>query len=92
MPSATKGITEKSRPINTNEGGESVHAIVILSEGGAAVTEDDIIGHCKDLIAGYKCPKSVEFRTEPFPLSGANKVLKTELRKPYWEGCERQVN
>jgi acyl-CoA synthetase (AMP-forming)/AMP-acid ligase II len=77
--------------IPSDEWGESVHAIVILHEP-ATTTGDDIIQHCKKLIAGYKCPKSVEFQTEPFPLSGANKVLKTELRKPHWEGRERLVN
>ena len=39
-------------------------------------------------IAGYKVPKSVEFRTEPIPLSGALKPLKRELRRPYWEHVE----
>jgi long-chain acyl-CoA synthetase len=43
-------------------------------------------------IAGYKVPKSVEFRTEPLPLSGAMKVLKRELRKPYWEGADRNIS
>ena len=42
-------------------------------------------------MAGYKVPKSVEFRTEPLPLSGAMKVLKRELRAPYWEGRDRAV-
>ena len=73
------------------EWGESVHAIVILRDG-ESVTEDDLIAHCRELIAGYKLPKSVTFRAEPMPLSGAGKVLKTELRKPYWEGRDRQVN
>ena len=41
--------------------------------------------------AGYKVPKTVEFRTEPLPLSGAMKVLKRELRPPYWEGRDRAV-
>ena len=41
---------------------------------------------------GYKVPKSVEFRTEPLPLSGAMKVLKRDLRAPYWAGHERAVN
>jgi len=68
-----------------------VHAIVILRDG-ESVTEDDLIAHCRELIAGYKLPKSVTFRAEPMPLSGAGKVLKTELRKPYWEGRDRQVN
>jgi acyl-CoA synthetase (AMP-forming)/AMP-acid ligase II len=71
--------------------GESVHAIVILKEGACA-TEDEIKAFCRTLIADYKCPKSVEFRTEPLPLSAANKVLKTELRKPFWKGKKRSVN
>ncbi len=43
-------------------------------------------------IAGYKCPKSVDFRNESLPLSGAGKVLKRELREPYWEGFTKGVN
>ena len=70
--------------------GERVHAIVRLMEGISA-SEDDLIAHCKTLIAGYKCPRSVELRIEPLPLSGAGKILKTELRKPYWEGQERRI-
>ena len=73
------------------EWGESVHAIVILHEG-ESLTEAALIDHCRELIAGYKLPKSVTFRDEPMPLSGAGKVLKTELRKPFWEGRDRQVN
>ena len=70
--------------------GEAVHAIVVLRDG-AQVGEDEIIAHARSAIAGYKVPKSVEFRTEPLPLSGALKVLKRELRKPYWEGRDREV-
>ncbi len=70
--------------------GERVHAIVRLKDGTAAST-DDLIAHCKALIAGYKCPRSVELRAAPLPLSGAGKILKTELRKPYWEGHERRI-
>jgi long-chain acyl-CoA synthetase len=71
--------------------GEQVHAIVVLVEGVDA-TEDDIRDFAKESIAGYKVPKSVEFRAEPLPLSGAMKVLKKDLRAPYWEGQERAVN
>ena len=71
--------------------GERVHAIVRL-KNGAAASEADIIAHCHGLIAGFKCPRSVTFRTEPLPLSGAGKILKTELRKPYWEGRGKAVN
>jgi len=73
------------------EWGEAVHAIVILHPGQSA-TEEELIAHCRERIAGYKLPKGFTFREEPLPLSGAGKVLKTELRKPFWEGRERQVN
>lgn len=71
--------------------GEAVHAIVVLKEGETA-TEEELIAHARESIAGYKVPKSVELRTEPLPLSGALKVLKRELRAPYWEGRDRAVN
>ena len=71
--------------------GEAVHAIVVVQEGDK-VTETEIIAHTREWIAGYKVPKSVEIRSEPLPLSGAMKVLKRELRAPYWEGQDRAVN
>lgn len=71
--------------------GEAVHAVVVLRPGAVA-TEQDIIAHSRGLIAGYKVPKSVELRTDPLPLSGAMKVLKRELRAPYWAGRERAVS
>lgn len=77
--------------IPSEEWGEAVHAIVIPAPGTEQNT-NAIIEHCKSQIAGYKCPKSVEFRSDPLPLSGAGKVLKRELRAPYWEGKDRQVN
>ncbi|MBI4883303.1 MAG: AMP-binding protein [Actinobacteria bacterium] len=77
--------------IPSEQWGEAVLAIVVLKEGAAA-TQEEIISHCREWIAGYKLPKTVEFRTEPLPLSGAMKVLKKDLRAPYWEGRERKVN
>ncbi|MFT7596390.1 MAG: acyl-CoA synthetase (AMP-forming)/AMP-acid ligase II [Paracoccaceae bacterium] len=77
--------------IPSEEWGEAVHAIVILNPD-MQVTEAELKAHCHTLIAGYKCPRSVEYRTDPFPLSGANKVLKTDLRKPFWEGQDRQIS
>jgi long-chain acyl-CoA synthetase len=71
--------------------GEAVHAF-IMRKPGAAVTESDMIEFCKARIAGYKCPRSVKIQDEMLPLSGAGKILKRELRKPYWEGKARQVN
>jgi len=64
--------------------GEQVHAIVVLHSGCEA-TEAELKEHAHKTIAGYKVPKSIEFRTEPIPLSGALKPLKRELRRPYWE-------
>ncbi len=69
--------------IPSAEWGEAVHAVIVL-EAGATTGEQEIIAHCRERIAGYKCPRSIEFRTEPLPLSGAGKVLKTELRMPWW--------
>ena len=71
--------------------GEAVHAVVVVREG-ATVTDVELIEYTREWIAGYKVPKSLELRTEPLPLSGAMKVLKRELRAPYWEGHERAVN
>ena len=71
--------------------GEQVHAVVVLVPG-AEVDADELITHSREWIAGYKVPKSIEFRVEPLPLSGAMKVLKRELRDPYWEGQERRIN
>ena len=77
--------------IPSEQWGEAVHAVVVPREG-AEPTEEAIIVHAREHIAGYKCPRSVEFRAEPLPLSGAGKVLKRDLREPYWAGIDRQVN
>lgn len=69
--------------------GEAVKAIVVLKEGAQA-TADELIAHCRPLIAGYKIPKSVDFVAE-LPRNPSGKILKKELRKPYWEGMDRQV-
>ena len=70
--------------------GEAVHVLVV-PRAGMNLTEAEAIAHCKMLIAGYKCPRSVEF-IPAIPLSSAGKVLKNKLREPYWNGKGRQVN
>lgn len=70
--------------------GERVHAAVLVRPG-VTVSAEDLIGHCRTLIAGYKCPRSIDLRTEPLPMSAAGKVLKTELRAPFWAGRTRNV-
>jgi len=71
--------------------GERVHAVVRLVEG-VSENSDGLISHCRTLIANYKIPRSVSFYSVPLPLSGAGKILKTELRKPFWDGRTKQVN
>ena len=69
--------------------GETVKALVVLAEGATA-TEAEIIAFCKQRLAGYKSPTSVEFRAA-IPRTATGKVQKYKLRAPYWEGRERQV-
>jgi len=75
--------------IPNEQWGEAVHAVIAL-KAGAAVTTDEIREHCKQLIASYKCPRTVEF-CEGLPLSAAGKVLKNKLREPFWEGRTRNI-
>jgi long-chain acyl-CoA synthetase len=60
--------------------GERVHAIVVPRDG-AEIDETALVAHCRQHIAGYKCPRSIEWRYTPLPLSGAGKVLKRELKQ-----------
>jgi long-chain acyl-CoA synthetase len=62
--------------------GERVHAVVRL-RSGAERSGDELIAHCRARIARYKCPRTVEFRRSPLPLSAAGKVLKNELRRAH---------
>ena len=71
--------------------GESVHAVVV-PRPGATVDAEALIAFCHQRIAGYKCPRSVEVRDTPMPMSGAGKILKRELRLPFWDGKDRRVN
>ena len=71
--------------------GEQVHAAVVLKQGHTA-RPDDLVAHCHQAIAGYKCPKTITIHAEPLPKSGAGKILKRELRAKYWAGFERQIH
>ncbi len=71
--------------------GERVHAAIVLKPEHSP-DERAIIEHCRVLIAGYKLPRSIDFHDEPLPKSGAGKLLKRELREPYWAGHERRVS
>ena len=68
--------------------GEAVKAIVVAK---APVTADELIAFARDRIAGYKLPKSVDF-IDVLPRNPSGKILKKDLREPYWAGRERKVN
>jgi len=69
--------------------GESVKAIVV-PKPGENPTADDIIAWAKDRIAGYKCPKTVDF-VDVLPRNPSGKILRKDLREPYWAGQTRRV-
>ena len=77
--------------VPSEQWGETVHAIIV-PRAGKTVTAEAVVAHCRELIAHYKCPRSVDIRETSLPLSGAGKVLKTELRVPFWAGKEKRVN
>ena len=70
--------------------GEQVHAVVVPRDEG--LTSEELIDFCRESLGGYKVPRSVEFRSTELPKSGPGKVLKRELRAPYWEGKDRSIN
>jgi fatty-acyl-CoA synthase len=70
--------------------GEAVKAIVVLKQGVEA-TADEIIAYGRQRIAGFKLPKSIDF-VAALPRNPTGKVLRRELRAPYWQGYERQVS
>jgi len=69
--------------------GESVKALVVLNEG-RNMTEEEVIYHCKANLAGYQVPKSVTF-VSGLPRNPSGKVLKKDLREPYWRGQEANI-
>ncbi|MFM8531533.1 MAG: AMP-binding enzyme, partial [Ilumatobacteraceae bacterium] len=70
--------------------GELVLALVVTT-AGSTLTEADVIAHAKTKLAGYKCPKKVEFR-DALARTATGKLQKVKLREPYWSGQTRQVN
>ena len=75
--------------IPSDEWGESVHAVVVQREG-AGLTDADVIAHAKEHLAGYKVPRSITWSDE-LPKTGSGKILKRELRAPFWAGRDSKV-
>lgn len=69
--------------------GESVKAVVELSSG-QSTSEEELIAWCREHLARYKCPRSVEISPE-LPRNPTGKLLKRDLRKPYWENRDRAI-
>jgi acyl-CoA synthetase (AMP-forming)/AMP-acid ligase II len=75
--------------VPSEEWGESVHAIVVPAPG-AALSADGVIAYAREHLASYKIPRSVSFAQE-IPRNASGKILKRELRAPFWKGQSRQV-
>jgi acyl-CoA synthetase (AMP-forming)/AMP-acid ligase II len=76
--------------VPSDKWGETVKAVIVTKPGMTA-TQPEIIAHAKERLAGFKCPTSVDF-IEALPRNPTGKVLKKDLRAPFWEGRERQIN
>ncbi|MFC4070185.1 AMP-binding protein [Actinoplanes subglobosus] len=69
--------------------GELVTALVVTD--GTPLDPEAVIAHCRERLAGYKCPKRVEF-LDALPRTATGKVQKFRLREPFWQGRDRQIN
>jgi len=70
--------------------GETVKAVVV-AKPGTTVEESDIIAWARERIAPFKCPRSIDL-IDALPRNASGKILRKDLRAPYWEGYERMVN
>jgi fatty-acyl-CoA synthase/long-chain acyl-CoA synthetase len=69
--------------VPNDEWGEGVHAVVVRAPGFESLTAEDVMAFAREHLAGYKIPRSVSFLDE-LPRTGSGKVLKRELRAPFW--------
>lgn len=69
--------------------GEAVHAVVVPRH---EVSAEELIAHCRKTLAGYKVPRGIDFQNDELPKSGPGKILKRELRAPYWDDKSRGIN
>jgi acyl-CoA synthetase (AMP-forming)/AMP-acid ligase II len=76
--------------IPNEQWGEAVHAVVVRAPGHETLAEPDIVDFAREHLAGYKVPRSVSFAGE-LPRTGSGKLLKRDLRAPFWEGHRTNV-
>ena len=70
--------------------GEAIKAVVVLKPGQTAGMEE-LIAHCRERLAHFKCPRSLEF-VSSLPRTGSGKIAKKEIREPYWAGHTKRVH
>lgn len=75
--------------IPDNRWGEAVHAVIVPRSD---VTAEELIAFCRQHIASYKVPKSISFSAQDLPKSGPGKILKRQLREPFWTGRDRRIS
>jgi acyl-CoA synthetase (AMP-forming)/AMP-acid ligase II len=75
--------------VPSEEWGEAVHAIIVTTPG-SALDGDGVVAFAREHLAGYKVPRTVSFLPE-LPRTGSGKILKRELRAPFWAGHSRMV-
>jgi long-chain acyl-CoA synthetase len=78
--------------VPNDEFGEEVKAIVAVTDGvvADAALAEELRTYCRDQLAGYKVPRSIDFLPE-LPSTGTGKIQKAKLREPYWVGQQRQI-
>jgi acyl-CoA synthetase (AMP-forming)/AMP-acid ligase II len=76
--------------VPSDKWGETVKAIVV-DRAGAVASDAELLAWCRDRLAGYKCPTSID-RIDALPRNPSGKLLKTVLREPFWQGRTRRVN
>ncbi len=82
--------TSPSLAFPSERWGESPLALIVTAEG-ADPTQKEIIAHCEERLARFKLPSAVE-RIDAIPRNPSGKILKVDLRKPYWKDRDRAVN
>ncbi|HEY7547158.1 MAG TPA: fatty acid--CoA ligase [Blastocatellia bacterium] len=78
-------------PVPDADWGEAVHACIVLREG-ERLNEEEVKDFCRERLANYKVPRSIEFLEGELPKGGTGKILKKQLRERHWQGRERRIS
>ncbi len=78
-------------PVPDRDWGEAVHACIVLRDK-EQLSEEDLKDFCRERLANYKVPRSIEFLEGELPKGGTGKILKKQLRERHWQGRERRIS